>query len=108
MADENFEDDIFDDLYDEEPAKPSPAPAASAPASQIVPEPAQAEPVAAAVQPKLESSADTPAQSWQGQSGGGDDTNMDHSGYNAGGDQSFDNGPADDDNYGPINVKEDG
>lgn len=33
---------------------------------------------------------------------------MDQSGPNAGGEQSFDNAPAEDDNYGPINVKEDG
>jgi RNA-binding protein Musashi len=33
---------------------------------------------------------------------------MDQSGYNAEGDQSYDNAPVDDDNYGPINVKEDG
>jgi RNA-binding protein Musashi len=33
---------------------------------------------------------------------------MDQSGYNAGGEQSYDNVPMDDDNYGPINVKEDG
>jgi RNA-binding protein Musashi len=34
---------------------------------------------------------------------------MDQSGYNGGGgDQSYDNAPTDDDNYGPINVKEDG
>ena len=33
---------------------------------------------------------------------------MDQSGANAGAEQSFDNAPAEDDNYGPINVKEDG
>ncbi|KAF2821666.1 RNA-binding domain-containing protein [Ophiobolus disseminans] len=33
---------------------------------------------------------------------------MDHSGYNAGGDQSYGNAPMEEDNYGPINVKEDG
>lgn len=47
------------------------------------------------------------APSWQAPPGG-DDTKMDHSGYNGGGDQSYDNAPMEDDNYGPINVKEDG
>jgi RNA-binding protein Musashi len=48
------------------------------------------------------------APSWQQQAAGGEDSHMEHSGYNAGGDQSYDNAPMDDDNYGPINVKEDG
>lgn len=33
---------------------------------------------------------------------------MEQPGFNAGGEQSYDNAPAEDDNYGPINVKEDG
>lgn len=47
--------------------------------------------------------------SWPAQQGAaGEDTHMDQSGANAGAEQSFDNAPAEDDNYGPINVKEDG
>jgi RNA-binding protein Musashi len=46
--------------------------------------------------------------SWQAPHAGGEDTSMDHSGYNAGGDQSYGNAPMEEDNYGPINVKEDG
>ena len=38
-----------------------------------------------------------------------EDTQMDNSGYNAdGGDQSWAVAPFEEDNYGPINVKEDG
>jgi len=33
---------------------------------------------------------------------------MDTSSYNAGGEQSYGNVPTEEDNYGPINVKEDG
>jgi RNA-binding protein Musashi len=50
------------------------------------------------------------APAWQVQQAGGEDMRMDQaqSGYNAGGDQSYDNAPMEEDNYGPINVKEDG
>lgn len=48
------------------------------------------------------------APSWQEPAAGGNDTNMDGSAYNNGGAQAYDNGQNDDDNYGPINVKEDG
>ena len=56
----------------------------------------------------LQETAQDPASSWQAAVTGGDDTNMDGSAYNNGGNQSYDNGQNDDDNYGPINVKEDG
>lgn len=52
--------------------------------------------------------AESAAPSWQAPQAGGGDLHMDHSGYNAGGDQSYDNAPMENDNYGPINVKEDG
>jgi hypothetical protein len=53
------------------------------------------------------------APSWQAPQAGGEDMHMDQaqaqSGYNAGVDQSYDsNAPMEEDNYGPINVKEDG
>ncbi|KAH8726439.1 hypothetical protein GQ44DRAFT_613658 [Phaeosphaeriaceae sp. PMI808] len=109
MADDNFEDDIFDDLYDEEPAsKPAPAAAAPAPAPQAQPEPVQTETVSAPAQDAAQNGADSAAQSWQAQAAGGEDAQMDQSGYNVGGDQSYGNAPMEDDNYGPINVKEDG
>ncbi|KAH3920348.1 hypothetical protein HBI56_068910 [Parastagonospora nodorum] len=107
MADENFEDDIFDDLYDEEPSS-KPAPAAPAPVPQAEPEPMKAEPASAPAQDTTQTAADNAAPSWQAPSAGGQDAHMDNSGYNAGGDQSFDNAPMADNNYGPINVKEDG
>jgi hypothetical protein len=51
------------------------------------------------------------APSWQAPQAGGQDMHMDQaqSGYNAGGEQSYEsNAPMEEDNYGPINVKEDG
>ncbi|RYN36664.1 hypothetical protein AA0112_g4607 [Alternaria arborescens] len=107
MADENYEDDIFDDLYDDEPTSKSAA-AAPAPAPKTEPEPTQAEPVSAPPQDSTHDNAQNAAPSWPAQAGGEQDSHMDQSGYNAGGDQSYDNAPVDDDNYGPINVKEDG
>ncbi|KAF2850296.1 hypothetical protein T440DRAFT_397133 [Plenodomus tracheiphilus IPT5] len=107
MADENFEDDIFDDLYDEEPAAKSSAPA-PAPAPQADPEPAQAEPASAPPAEAAQHDAHNAAPSWQGQATGNDDSHMDQSGYNGANNQSYDNAPMEDDNYGPINVKEDG
>ncbi|CAN9405360.1 hypothetical protein AA0119_g3561 [Alternaria tenuissima] len=109
MADENYEDDIFDDLYDDEPtSKPAAAAAAPAPAPKTEPEPTQAEPVSAPPQDSTHDNGHNAASSWPAQAGGEQDSHMDQSGYNAGGDQSYDNAPVDDDNYGPINVKEDG
>ncbi|CAN9198096.1 unnamed protein product [Alternaria alternata] len=107
MADENYEDDIFDDLYDDEPTS-KPAAAAPAPAPKTEPEPTQAEPVSAPPQDSTHDNGQNAAPSWPAQAGGEQDSHMDQSGYNAGGDQSYDNAPVDDDNYGPINVKEDG
>ncbi|KAL5113676.1 hypothetical protein ACEQ8H_008429 [Pleosporales sp. CAS-2024a] len=106
MADDNFEDDIFDDLYDEEPAK---APAASsAPAPPADPEAAKAQPPGAAAPDAAQPSADAAAPAWQAAPAAGEDSHMDQSAYNARGEQSYDNAPPEDDNYGPINVKEDG
>ncbi|KAG9193309.1 hypothetical protein G6011_03344 [Alternaria panax] len=107
MADENYEDDIFDDLYDDEPAS-KPAAAAPAPAPKTEPEPTPAEPVSAPPQDTTQGNGQDAAPSWPAQGGGEQDSHMDQSGYNAGGVQSYDNAPMDDDNYGPINVKEDG
>lgn len=112
MADENFEDDIFDDLYDEEPAAQSSAPAAAAPAPQAEPEPTQAEPASAPPAETAQNDAHDAAPSWQNQPAANQDQIMDSSGYKGGGNnnnnQSYDNAPVEDDNYGPINVKEDG
>lgn len=68
----------------------------------------KAEPPAAPAQDFTQNGADNGAPSWQAPQATGQDMQMDQSGYNAGGDQSFDNAPMGDDNYGPINVKEDG
>jgi RNA-binding protein Musashi len=68
----------------------------------------RAEPASAPAPDTAQNGADSAAPSWQAPSAGGEDAHMDHSGYNAGGDQSYDNAPMEDDNYGPINVKEDG
>ncbi|KAF2029922.1 hypothetical protein EK21DRAFT_89344 [Setomelanomma holmii] len=106
MADDNIDDDIFDDLYDEEP--PS-KPAAASPAPPTAPEPEKVEPASAPAPEAAQNAAENGAQSWQAQQAGGDDSHMDQSGYNGGGgEQSYDNAPMDDYNYGPINVKEDG
>lgn len=134
MADENFEDDIFDDLYvapslrtkcayclvtnfdflltgrsyDDEPSKAEePAPA---PAPVAAPEPIKTEPAHVPQQDTAQHGGqDSNVQSWQGQAES-HESHGDQSGYNAGaGNQSYnDNAPAEDDNYGPINVKEDG
>lgn len=68
----------------------------------------QAEPTSAQIPNSAQNGGQDAASSWPAPAAGGDDTNMDHSGYNAGGNQSYDNAPTEDDNYGPINVKEDG
>ncbi|KAI4713860.1 hypothetical protein J4E90_003427 [Alternaria incomplexa] len=107
MADENYEDDIFDDLYDDEPTQ-KPAAAAPAPAPKTEPEPTPAEPVSAPPQDTAQNNGQDSAPAWPAQGAADGDSHMDQSGYNAGGEQSYDNAPMDDDNYGPINVKEDG
>lgn len=66
------------------------------------------EPASAPPQDTTQNGADNSAPSWQAPTTAGHDTNMDQSGYNPAGDQSFDNAPMGDDNYGSINVKEDG
>jgi RNA-binding protein Musashi len=68
----------------------------------------KAEPASAPAPDTTQNGADNAAPSWQAPQAGGQDTHMDQSGYNAGGDQSYDNAPMEEDNYGPINVKEDG
>ncbi|KAL1609836.1 hypothetical protein SLS59_001347 [Nothophoma quercina] len=94
------EEDLFDDLYDDEPAsKPTPAAA-----------PPKAEPeVTAEVQSAVpQETPQEAAPAWQEPAAGGVDTNMAGSAFNNGGNQSYHNAQNDDDNYGPINVKEDG
>lgn len=93
--------------YDEEPAS---KPTVPAPAPKAEPEPALAQPEPASAPPQIaaHNGEQQAAPSWQPQAAGGDDSHMDHSGFNAGGNQSYDNAPMEEDNYGPINVKEDG
>lgn len=92
--------------YDDEPASKSAPPA---PAPKAEPEPVQVESANAPPEETTQHGDQDAAPSWQGQAPGGNDSHMDHSGYNAGGNQSYDNAPMEDDNnYGPINVKEDG
>jgi RNA-binding protein Musashi len=78
------------------------------PAPKVEAEPAVAESAAAPVPvtTKTEDANDT--SSWQAHAAGGDDAHMDHSGYNGGGDHSYDHAPMEEENYGSINVKEDG
>ncbi|KAF1840297.1 uncharacterized protein K460DRAFT_206160 [Cucurbitaria berberidis CBS 394.84] len=107
MADENFDEDIFDDLYDEEPAsKPAAAPVA-APA-RAEPEQVPVEQVNTQIPDSAQNGGQDAVPTWQDSTARGGDSNMDHSGYNAGGNQSYDNNHMEEDNYGPINVKEDG
>lgn len=65
-------------------------------------------PASAPVPDTAQNGGQDAAPSWQAPGAGAEDHSMGQSGYNAGGDQSYDNAPAEDDNYGPINVKEDG
>ncbi|KAK1916298.1 hypothetical protein P3342_004116 [Pyrenophora teres f. teres] len=105
MADENYEDDIFDDLYDDEPASKNAAPA---PPIKTEPEPAPAEPTNAPPQDSTQNNGQDAAPTWPAQDAPNQDSHMDQSNFNAGADQSYENAPMEDDNYGPINVKEDG
>jgi RNA-binding protein Musashi len=68
----------------------------------------KAEPSSAPAQDTTHNGGENTVPSWQAPQASGEDSHMDHSGYNAGGDQSYHNAPMEDDNYGPINVKEDG
>lgn len=134
MADENYEDDIFDDLYvevvqlclpscspahrltdhfsyDDEPAAQSSVPApAPAPVAAPLAEPAPAQLEASSLPPATTAQHDshdvTPA--WSGQVPTNEDSLMDSAGYNGGDIKPYGNAPIEDDNYGPINVKEDG
>lgn len=92
--------------YDEEPSS-KPAAPAPAPVPAAAPEPVQAEAASAPTQEAPQNGAQDSAPSWQGQAGG-DVSHGNQTGYNGGGGQSYDNAPMEDDNYGPINVKEDG
>lgn len=67
---------------------------------------AESAPAPIPVPMKTEDDNDTP--SWQALAAGGEDMHMDHSGYNGGGHHSYDPAPMEEENYGPINVKEDG
>ncbi|KAF1931747.1 uncharacterized protein M421DRAFT_319887 [Didymella exigua CBS 183.55] len=95
------EEDLFDDLYDDEPAsKPTPAAAAPLKAESEV-----------KTEPQNASTYDAPqdaAPSWQEPAATGGDTNMDGPAFNNGGNQSYGNDQNNDNDYGPINVKEDG
>lgn len=91
--------------YDDEPAS---KPAAAAPAPKTEPEPAPAEPTNAPPQDSTQNNGQDAAPSWPAQDAPNEDSHMDQSGFNAGGEQSYENAPMEDDNYGPINVKEDG
>jgi hypothetical protein len=69
------------------------------------------EQASAPTQDANQNGAESGAPSWQAPQAGGEDMHMDQaqSGYNAGGEQSYEtNAPMEEDNYGPINVKEDG
>ncbi|KAK7184621.1 uncharacterized protein CC84DRAFT_840693 [Paraphaeosphaeria sporulosa] len=107
MADETFDEDIFDDLYDEpeEPAKP--APASAAPTAPAEPQPAtKSEPAVEAASTAFNGQAIkdeyAPADGDARMAG----SHASH--FPGGADQGVKNEPAVDDNYGPINVKEDG
>ena len=92
--------------YDEEPA-----PTAAAPASKAEPGPAAPGPASASAPDTMHNGgheAVVAASSWQPAPAAADNTSTDHSGYAGGDHQSYDNAPMADDDYGPINVKEDG
>lgn len=111
MADENYEDDIFDDLYDDEPAAQSSVPApAPAPVAAPLAEPAPAQLEASSLPPATTAQHDSHdvSPAWSGQVSTNEDSLMDSAGYNGGDIKPYGNAPIEDDNYGPINVKEDG
>ncbi|KAF3045096.1 hypothetical protein E8E12_008641 [Didymella heteroderae] len=95
------EEDLFDDLYDDEPASKQ-TPAAVAPSK------AEPEVKAEAQNAPTQDAPQDAAPSWQEPAAAGGDTSMDGSAFNNGGDQSYDNNQNNDNDYGPINVKEDG
>ncbi|KAJ4347085.1 uncharacterized protein N0V89_011021 [Didymosphaeria variabile] len=107
MAEETFDEDIFDDLYDEpeEPAKSAPAPAAPAAL-------ADSEPVARnepAVDPAVGAPGSFDGHAAQDEYAPVDgDAQMASSNFAGAGNQGSGNEHTVDDNYGPINVKEDG
>lgn len=94
--------------YDDDVPAPKAAPAAPAPAAE--PEPIKTEPESSTGLDRAQHGAEDGASGWQEpqmqQQFKQED--MDQSGYNGGGDQSYGNAPMEEDNYGPINVKEDG
>ncbi|KAF2478220.1 uncharacterized protein BDR25DRAFT_309018 [Lindgomyces ingoldianus] len=105
---EELDEDLFADLYegDEAPSKPT----QSAPvAKSELPEPAKAaEEPAPSTASNGVGGGDNSAMKQEAASEGGD-YDMNGGGWNANASQSYDHAPADDDdNYGPINVKEDG
>lgn len=88
--------------YDEEPAKSAPAP----PVAKSEPEPVKTESIPEPIATQNEAAnIAPPVQGEQSYDAG--DAHMDGSAWNGAGEQSHDNA-GDDDNYGPINVKEDG
>ncbi|KAF1994992.1 RNA-binding domain-containing protein, partial [Amniculicola lignicola CBS 123094] len=111
MADAaDMDEDLFADLYDGDDAPAQPVQTTSAAKSEA-PEPAQSEP---ATQQNPEPAGngayggDGGDASYQNQAYSGGDYGMEDAAGNGNAIQSYDDGPADDDNYGPINVKEDG
>jgi len=92
--------------YDDDHTQPS---APAAPAPQAAPEPVKTEPESAPAQETSQNGQESATPSWPAHQAGGEDSHMDQSGgYNNGGDQSYGNAPMQEDNYPPINVKEDG
>jgi hypothetical protein len=91
--------------YDGDDAPAAPAPAAKAP----TPEPVKNEAAQESAPEGNYHGGDASTQVKQEPDYSGGDMDMNGSGWNSnGGNQSYDNGHNDDDNYGPINVKEDG
>ncbi|KAF2011929.1 hypothetical protein BU24DRAFT_412477 [Aaosphaeria arxii CBS 175.79] len=115
---EELDEDLFADLYegDDTPAKPA-QPAQPAPAAKPQePEPVQPEPVNAPTQQPVAQEVNVAdSRGWEQPNAAGNhgDANMGNGAWNGNGagngNQSFDQAAGDqDDNYGPINVKEDG
>lgn len=92
--------------YDEEPEKPAPA-APAAPAVKNEPEAVVKSEPAAEPSAAPPDSYDAPAVKNE-YSPEDNDAHMGGSAFNQGANHAFKEEPAQDDNYGPINVKEDG
>ncbi|KAF2711287.1 hypothetical protein K504DRAFT_453143 [Pleomassaria siparia CBS 279.74] len=105
MADDAYDEDLFADLYDGDDVPAPAAPAAKAPEPEL----AKQEPASESAAPASYSGGDNDVQVKQEQDYEGGDMDVNAGAWNGNnGNQSYDNGNNDDDNYGPINVKEDG